>query len=108
MNRHTSSWLGRVVTAATVAALVGACASGGSTPSQTKALVIGYVTKSATNQGWILINAGAGDAAKAAGPHLATVGPPQAEGLTANLSATEDMVNRHANALPIAPVDSAG
>ena len=108
MNRHTSSWLGRVVTAATVAALVGACASGGSTPSQTKALVIGYVTKSATNQGWILINAGAADAAKAAGAQLVSVGPAQAESLTGQLSAIEDMVNRHVNALAIAPVDSAG
>src|SRR6185437_3130002 len=33
-------------------------------------LTIGYVTKSATNQGWILINRGAADAAKDAGVQL--------------------------------------
>ena len=38
-------------------------------------LVIGYVTKSATNQGWVLINKGAEDAANEAHVRLSLPGP---------------------------------
>ncbi|HJS87398.1 MAG TPA: hypothetical protein VJ779_18245, partial [Acetobacteraceae bacterium] len=38
-------------------------------------LAIGYVTKSATNQGWTLINTGAADAAREAGVQLVVAGP---------------------------------
>lgn len=71
-------------------------------------LTIGYVTKSATNQGWILINQGATDAAKDAGAQLITVGPTQANDLGGQLSTIENMINRHVDALAIAPADSAG
>jgi ribose transport system substrate-binding protein len=71
-------------------------------------LTIGYVTKSATNQGWILINQGATDAAKDAGVELITVGPTQANDLGGQLSTIENMINRHVDALAIAPADSSG
>jgi len=71
-------------------------------------LTIGYVTKSATNQGWILINRGAADAAKDAGVQLITVGPTQANDLGGQLSTIENMINRRVNALAIAPADSTG
>ena len=38
------------------------------------AMDIGYITKSATNSGWIMINSGAADAAKEAGANIVTVG----------------------------------
>jgi ribose transport system substrate-binding protein len=69
---------------------------------------VGYVTKSATNQGWILINQGAADAAKEAGAQLITVGPTQANDLGGQLAALENMINRHVEALAIAPADSTG
>jgi ribose transport system substrate-binding protein len=71
-------------------------------------LVVGYVTKSATNQGWILINQGAADAAKEAGVELITVGPTQANDLGGQLATIENMISRHVGALAVAPVDSSG
>jgi ribose transport system substrate-binding protein len=71
-------------------------------------LTIGYVTKSATNQGWILINQGAADAAKDGGVQLITVGPTEANDLGGQLSSIENMINRKVNALAIAPADSTG
>jgi ABC-type sugar transport system substrate-binding protein len=82
--------------------------SGAASAKDPAKLVIGYVTKSATNQGWIIINKGASDAAKAAGAELITVGPAEAQSLGGQLSAIEDMVNRHVDALAVAPVDSTG
>jgi ribose transport system substrate-binding protein len=100
----------RALTAAVVigAACVCLVAVMAAQAAPTKSYVIGYVTKSATNQGWILINSGAADAAKQAHVKLITVGPAQAESLSGQLSAIEDMINRHVDALLIAPVDSAG
>jgi len=80
----------------------------GSTAAQAGKLVVGYVTKSATNQGWILINQGAADAAKAEGVDLITVGPAEAGSLSGQLAAIEDMISRHVKALAVAPVDSSG
>jgi ribose transport system substrate-binding protein len=71
-------------------------------------ITIGYVTKSATNQGWILINQGAADAAAEAGIPLITLGPAQQGSLEGQLSTIEDMTARGVDALAIAPVDSAG
>lgn len=71
-------------------------------------LTVGYVTKSATNQGWILINAGAAGAAKEAGVELITVGPSAANDLGGQLSTIENMINRKVDALAVAPADSAG
>ncbi len=70
--------------------------------------VIGYITKSASNQGWILINRGASDAAAEAGYALITLGPAQQGSLTGQLNAMEDMITRGVQAIAIAPVDSAG
>jgi ribose transport system substrate-binding protein len=69
---------------------------------------IGYVTKTASNQGWILINQGAADAAAEQGYALITLGPAQQGSLEGQLSAVEDMIARGVKALAIAPVDSSG
>src|SRR3990172_9564044 len=71
-------------------------------------LVIGYATKSATNQGWIIINKGADDAALALGVKLVPLGPPTANEISGQLAVTEDLINQQVNALVIAPVDSTG
>ena len=70
--------------------------------------VIGYATKSATNQGWIIINKGADDAAAALGVRLVTLGPPTANEISGQLAVTEDLINQEVDALVIAPVDSTG
>ena len=54
-------------------AIAGAIAAGMTLSAS--AMTIGYVTKSATNAGWIMINQGATDAAKEEGVKLVTVGP---------------------------------
>lgn len=105
------------------AALVAACGSSASSTQPSAAasaaepstaaseaanLVIGYATKSATNQGWIIINKGAQDAADKAGVKLVILGPPTANEISGQLSVTEDLINQGVNALIIAPVDSTG
>lgn len=77
-------------------------------PADDGDMTIGYVTKSATNQGWILINQGAADAAADAGLPIITLGPAQEESLEGQLATIEDMVSRGVDALAVAPVDSAG
>lgn len=72
------------------------------------ALTIGYATKSATNQGWIVINAGANDAAEAAGVEFVEVGPTNENDITTQIPVIEDLINRGVDALAIAPTDSAG
>lgn len=71
-------------------------------------MTVGYVTKSATNQGWVLINQGATDAAAEEGVAIFTLGPAHQGNLQGQLSAIEDMLARNVDALAIAPVDSAG
>ena len=74
----------------------------------TSSLTIGYATKSATNQGWIIINAGANDAAADAGAELIEVGPSNENDITTQIPVIEDLINREVEALAIAPTDSAG
>ena len=74
----------------------------------TSELTIGYATKSATNQGWIIINAGANDAAADAGAELIEVGPTNENDITTQIPVIEDLINREVDALAIAPTDSAG
>lgn len=69
---------------------------------------IGYVTKSATNAGWMMINQGAADAANEEGVNLITVGPSFQGDLSSQLEVFENLVNQKASAIAIAPVDSAG
>ncbi|MBV8094039.1 MAG: sugar ABC transporter substrate-binding protein [Acetobacteraceae bacterium] len=76
-------------------------------PAQTP-LVIGYVTKSATNQGWVLINKGAEDAAKAANVRLIIAGPTGQGALAGQVYAIERVISEGAKAIAIAPVDSTG
>lgn len=69
---------------------------------------IGYITKSATNAGWMMINQGAADAAKEAGVDLVTVGPAFQGDLSSQLEVFENLVAQGVSAIGIAPVDSAG
>jgi ABC-type sugar transport system substrate-binding protein len=70
--------------------------------------VIGYVTKSATNAGWMMINQGAEDAAKEEGVKLVAVGPSFQGDLSSQLEVFENLVAQGAKAIGVAPVDSAG
>lgn len=69
---------------------------------------IGYITKSATNVGWMMINQGARDAAEAEGVNLVEVGPAFADDLTGQLEVFENMMAQGMAAIAIAPADSAG
>lgn len=71
-------------------------------------LTIGYITKSATNQGWTLINAGAEDAAREAGVKLIVAGPSSQGQLAGQIDAIRRVVADGAKAVALAPVDSAG
>ena len=70
--------------------------------------VIGYITKSATNAGWMMINQGAADAASEEGVKLVAVGPSFQGDLSSQLEVFENLVAQGAKAIGIAPVDSAG
>ena len=70
--------------------------------------VIGYITKSATNAGWMMINQGAEDAAAAEGVTLVAVGPAFQGDLSSQLEVFENLVAQGAAAIAVAPVDSAG
>ena len=69
---------------------------------------IGYITKSATNAGWIMINNGAADAAKEVGAKLITVGPAFQGDLSSQLEVFENLVSQGVDAIAVAPVDSSG
>jgi len=70
--------------------------------------VIGYITKSATNAGWMMINQGAADAAAEEGVELVSVGPAFQGDLSSQLEVFENLVAQGAKAIGVAPVDSAG
>lgn len=70
--------------------------------------VVGYVTKSAPNQGWTLINKGAVDAAREAGVRLIVAGPSAQGALASQIYAIDQVIAQGAKAIAIAPVDSTG
>ena len=70
--------------------------------------VVGYITKSATNAGWMMINQGAADAAAEEGVKLVSVGPAFQGDLSSQLEVFENLVAQGAKAIAVAPVDSAG
>ncbi len=70
--------------------------------------VIGYITKSATNAGWMMINQGAADAAAEEGVNLVSVGPAFQGDLSSQLEVFENLVAQGAKAIAVAPVDSSG
>ena len=70
--------------------------------------VIGYITKSATNAGWMMINQGAEDAAAEEGVKLVSVGPAFQGDLSSQLEVFENLVAQGAAAIGVAPADSAG
>jgi ribose transport system substrate-binding protein len=78
------------------------------TPAVADDMLIGYVTKSATNTGWIMINNGATDAAKEMGVKLLTVGPAFQGDLSSQLEVFENLTSQGVKAIGVAPVDSAG
>ena len=86
--------------------ILSACQGSGS--HSKKQLVIGYVTKSATNTGMILENQGAEKAAKDLGASvkLILLGPPKDEDIAGQINVVEDMVNQKVDAICIAPCDS--
>lgn len=88
--------------------LVWAVTAGLSGTAMAAGELIGYVTKSATNAGWIMINNGAKDAAKEEGVKLLTVGPSFQGDLASQLEVFENLVSQGVKAIGIAPVDSAG
>lgn len=69
---------------------------------------VGYITKSATNAGWIMINRGATDAADEEGINLIVVGPTFAGDLSSQLEIFENLVAQGVDAIGVAPVDSSG
>lgn len=92
----------RLAAATAVALAFGAAAV------EAQTLTIGYITKSATNVGWQMINQGARDAAAEEGVKLIEVGPTFADDLTSQLEVFENMVAQGVDAIGIAPADSAG
>ena len=77
-------------------------------PVAAQDLTIGYITKSATNAGWMMINQGAEDAAAEEGVNLVAVGPSFQGDLSSQLEVFENLVTQGAAAIGVAPVDSAG
>jgi ribose transport system substrate-binding protein len=69
-------------------------------------LSIGYANPTATNQGWIIINQGAQDAADEYGVGFSSVGPPQDGDAAGQATVIENFVASGVDALVIAPVDS--
>jgi len=93
-------------TAPTALALAGALALGVHAAAAQE--TIGYITKSATNTGWMMINDGAADAAAEAGVDLVEVGPSFQGDLSSQLEVFENLVSQGVDAIGVAPVDSAG
>jgi ABC-type sugar transport system substrate-binding protein len=71
-------------------------------------LAVGYVTKSATNQGWVLINRGARDAADEARVRLIVGGPSAQGALAGQIDAIGRVIAEGAKVVALAPVDSTG
>lgn len=90
----------KLASVAVAAALIGSTANAQD--------VIGYITKSATNAGWMMINQGAEDAAAEEGVTLVAVGPSFQGDLSSQLEVFENLVAQGAAAIAVAPVDSAG
>ncbi|MGO4571836.1 sugar ABC transporter substrate-binding protein [Microvirga sp. 2TAF3] len=88
-----------------VAAAIVTAASGASADEP---VVIGYVTKSAANQGWALINKGAEDAAREAKVKLVVGGPGTHGALEDQVNAIELVAAQGIKALVLAPIDSVG
>jgi ABC-type sugar transport system substrate-binding protein len=94
----------KILVAGAVAASVSLSAMAGSHSK----ITVGYITKSATNAGWIMINNGAADAAKEVGAKLITVGPAFQGDLSSQLEVFENLTAQGVNAIALAPVDSKG
>lgn len=72
----------------------------------TASISIGYANPTATNQGWIIINQGAEDAANDRGVEFSSVGPPQDGDAAGQATVIENFISQGVDALVIAPVDS--
>lgn len=89
----------------TAAALVVAAGSAAAAEAPS---VIGYITKSATNLGWVIINKGAEDAAREAKVKLIVGGPSTHGALEDQINAVQLAVAQGSKAVALAPVDSRG
>jgi ribose transport system substrate-binding protein len=85
------------------ALLVAGGGAAGETPT-----TIGYVTKSATNLGWVIINKGADDAAREAKVKLIVAGPSTQGALEDQINAVKLVIAQGSEAVALAPIDSAG
>ena len=94
----------KILVAGAVAASVSLSALAGSHSK----ITVGYITKSATNAGWIMINNGAADAAEEVGAKLITVGPAFQGDLSSQLEVFENLTSQGVSAIAVAPVDSSG
>ncbi len=90
------------------AALVSAAAMSALPAVADAPLAIGYVTKSATNQGWVLINKGAADAARDGHVRLIVGGPSSQGELAGQIDAIRRVIAEGAKAVALAPINSAG
>lgn len=95
----------RTMVAFFAAAVLTAAAGGvaAETPS-----TVGYVTKSATNMGWAIINKGAEDAARDMKVKLIVAGPSTYGALEDQINAVQRVVAEGSKAVALAPVDSRG
>ncbi len=91
-----------------LSALLAGAAMSMATAGMADDLTIGYITKSATNVGWMMINQGASDAAEAEGVNLVTVGPAFADDLTSQIEVFENLIAQGVDAIAVAPADSSG
>jgi ABC-type sugar transport system substrate-binding protein len=71
-------------------------------------LTVGYVTKSATNQGWSIINKGAQDAARDEKVKLIQTGPATYGALEDQVNAINYVMSQGVKAIAMAPVDTVG
>ena len=96
------NWMARLC------AVVALVAAAGGYASADETLTIGYITKSATNQGWSIINKGAQDAARDAKVKLIQTGPTTFGALQDQINAINAIVSQGAKAIALAPVDTVG
>ena len=67
---------------------------------------VGYANPTATNQGWIIINQGAADAAAKYGVGFDSIGPPTDGDAAGQATVVENFISQGVDALVIAPVDA--
>ena len=88
----------RIATALAIALLVSSC-------SRDHKRVIAVIPKGNANIFWQSVHAGAAKAAKEKGVEIVWSGPPSETDYTGQLQIVDAMINRHVNAIALAPID---